>query len=211
MPLPEVTPAILVNFVIFRGSEERSPCFQWVECKFVIFAVFIKTALFGRGQEHGLKTQFVPPRVKIRNGHKKNKLLQNTAIFRHFLLSARKLSWSQAVAANLKNTVWNHLVLQISLQMSGWPMNLNRQPEESEPIFLDGKVQMRAEGLRPFSAIRAQSSAIVHICGLSGPSIKGISVAKQRQFRKRPEPAKKTTTSKKGRNGGHAWTEKSAV
>ena len=29
-----------------RGSEEPNPCFQWVECKFVIFAVFVKTAPF---------------------------------------------------------------------------------------------------------------------------------------------------------------------
>ena len=38
-----VTPAI---FVILWGSEERSPCFQWVECRFVIFAVFVETAPF---------------------------------------------------------------------------------------------------------------------------------------------------------------------
>ena len=35
------------HFRRFRGSEERSPCFQWVECKFVIFAVFVKTAPLG--------------------------------------------------------------------------------------------------------------------------------------------------------------------
>ena len=38
----------------FRGSEERSPCFQGVECKFVIFAVFVKTAPFWQGT----KTRF---------------------------------------------------------------------------------------------------------------------------------------------------------
>ena len=38
----------------FQGSEERSPCSQWVECKFVIFAVFVKTAPF----RHGTKTRF---------------------------------------------------------------------------------------------------------------------------------------------------------
>ena len=30
-------------------SEERNPCFHWAECKFVIFAVFVKTALFAQG------------------------------------------------------------------------------------------------------------------------------------------------------------------
>ena len=52
------------HFRCFRAFEDRNPCFQWVECKFVISAVFVKTAPFGRGQKHGLpKTRFVPPRV----------------------------------------------------------------------------------------------------------------------------------------------------
>ena len=42
------------HFRRFRGSEERSPCFHWVECKFVIFAVFVKTAPFWQGT----KTRF---------------------------------------------------------------------------------------------------------------------------------------------------------
>ena len=46
------------HFRRFRGSEERNPCFQWVECKFVIFAVFVKTAPFW----HLPKTRFVRPR-----------------------------------------------------------------------------------------------------------------------------------------------------
>ena len=37
------------HFRRFRGFEEPSPCFQWVECKFVIFAVFVKTAPFWQG------------------------------------------------------------------------------------------------------------------------------------------------------------------
>ena len=32
-----------------RWSEEPNPCFQWVECKFVIFAVFVKMAPFWQG------------------------------------------------------------------------------------------------------------------------------------------------------------------
>ena len=35
------------HFRRFQGSEERRLCFQWVECKFVIFAVFVKTTPFG--------------------------------------------------------------------------------------------------------------------------------------------------------------------
>ena len=52
------------RFRRFRGSEERSPCFQWVECKFVIFAVFVKTALFLAGDKNTVyqKTRFAPPR-----------------------------------------------------------------------------------------------------------------------------------------------------
>ena len=37
------------HFRRFRGSEEPSPCFQWVECEFVILAVFVKTAPFLQG------------------------------------------------------------------------------------------------------------------------------------------------------------------
>ena len=52
------------HFRRFRGSEEQSPCFEWKECKFVIFTVFVKTPLFGRGHKHGSpKTRFVPPRM----------------------------------------------------------------------------------------------------------------------------------------------------
>ena len=42
------------HFRRFRWSEEPNPCFQWVECKFVIFAVFVKTAPFWQGT----KTRF---------------------------------------------------------------------------------------------------------------------------------------------------------
>ena len=51
------------HFRRFRWSEEPNPCFQWVECKFVIFAAFVKNGpFFGRGQKHGLpKTRFVRP------------------------------------------------------------------------------------------------------------------------------------------------------
>ena len=42
------------HFRRFWGSEEPNPCFQWVECKFVIFAVFVKTAPFWQGT----KTRF---------------------------------------------------------------------------------------------------------------------------------------------------------
>ena len=37
------------HFRRFRGSEERSACFQWVERNFAIFAVFVKTAPFWQG------------------------------------------------------------------------------------------------------------------------------------------------------------------
>ena len=39
------------HFCRFQGSEERSPCFQWVECKFVIFVVFVKTGPFWQGRD----------------------------------------------------------------------------------------------------------------------------------------------------------------
>ena len=47
-PLPEWHPPFS-SFSSFGGSEKRSPCFQWVECKFVICAVFVKTAPFWQG------------------------------------------------------------------------------------------------------------------------------------------------------------------
>ena len=42
------------HFRRFRWSEEPNPCFQSVECKFVIFAVFVKMAPFWQGT----KTRF---------------------------------------------------------------------------------------------------------------------------------------------------------
>ena len=42
------------HFRLFRGSEERSPCFQWVDCKFVILAVFVKTAPFIYPENKGM-------------------------------------------------------------------------------------------------------------------------------------------------------------
>ena len=47
------------HFRRFRGSEERSPCFQWVECKFVIFAVFVETAGFWQGTKTGFTQNIV--------------------------------------------------------------------------------------------------------------------------------------------------------
>ena len=37
------------HFRRFRGGLRSEYCFQWVECKFVIFAVFVKTAPFWHG------------------------------------------------------------------------------------------------------------------------------------------------------------------
>ena len=42
------------HFRRFRRSEEQGSCSQWVECKFVIFTVFVITALFWQGA----KTRF---------------------------------------------------------------------------------------------------------------------------------------------------------
>ena len=74
------------HFCCFQGSEERSHRFQWVECKFVIFSVFVKTALFGRGQKHSLpKTQFVPPRCKNKESSKNKKTFsQKSPLFVNF-------------------------------------------------------------------------------------------------------------------------------
>ena len=59
-----VTPAIFV-IVVFSGAEERSPCFQWVDCRFVIFAVFVKTARCWQGTNGLPKPRFVPPRRQL--------------------------------------------------------------------------------------------------------------------------------------------------
>ena len=51
-----VTSAI---FVSFTGLSKKALVY-WLECKFVIFAVFVKKNSFGRGQRNGLpKTPFV--------------------------------------------------------------------------------------------------------------------------------------------------------
>ena len=56
------------HFRRFRGFEGRGPCFQWVECKFIISAVFVKTAPCWQGtktpftKKHGCAT----PKVLLR-------------------------------------------------------------------------------------------------------------------------------------------------
>ena len=47
-------------FLSFLRVWGVKPCFQWVECKFVIFAVFVKTAPFWRGGKTK-KRRFAPP------------------------------------------------------------------------------------------------------------------------------------------------------
>ena len=57
------TPAILVIFVVSRGSSSKA-LFYRLECRFVIFAIFVKNPLFLAGQKHDLpKTPFSGPRV----------------------------------------------------------------------------------------------------------------------------------------------------
>ena len=63
------------HFRLFRGLEERNPCFQLLECKFVSFSRhFRQNGLFafGRGQKHGLpKTRFTKTRfTKTKNKHR---------------------------------------------------------------------------------------------------------------------------------------------
>ena len=60
MPFPEWHPPFL-SFSSFLGVWGAKPFFLWVECKFVIFASFVKTAPFWQGtnkntvyQKHGL-------------------------------------------------------------------------------------------------------------------------------------------------------------
>ena len=59
------------HFRRFRGSEEQSPYFQWVECKFVIFAVFVKTAPFWQGTKARFtkNTVCATPRRVAKGGH----------------------------------------------------------------------------------------------------------------------------------------------
>ena len=70
------------HFHRFRGSEERSPCFQWVECKFVIFTVFVKTASFWQGTKTRFTTNTVcaTPKLGMEEGTLSNRLI-SVALF----------------------------------------------------------------------------------------------------------------------------------
>ena len=57
------------HFRRFRGSEEPNPCFQWVECKFVIFAVFVKTAPFWQGTKTRFTKNTVCATPTLRRGN----------------------------------------------------------------------------------------------------------------------------------------------
>ena len=64
------TPAIFVIFVVSRGVRAAKPLFYWLECRFVIFAIFVKNPLFLAGQKHPKgpkieKIQDRPPGLKF--------------------------------------------------------------------------------------------------------------------------------------------------
>ena len=60
------TPAIFVIFVVKQGVRSANPLFYWLECRFVIFAIFVKNPLFLAGQKHGLpKAPFSGPRKRL--------------------------------------------------------------------------------------------------------------------------------------------------
>ena len=53
MPLPTGHPPFS-SFSSFHGVRAAKPLFYWLECRFVIFAIFVKNPLFLAGQKHGL-------------------------------------------------------------------------------------------------------------------------------------------------------------
>ena len=72
------------HFRRFRGFEERSSCFQWVECKFVIFAVFVKTAPSWQETKTRLpKTRFVQSQTSL------SYFVVSTVFCKEFVGSAR--------------------------------------------------------------------------------------------------------------------------
>ena len=61
MPLPAGHPPFS-SFSSFHGVRAAKPLFYWLECRFVIFAIFVKNPLFLAGQKHGLpKAPFQDP------------------------------------------------------------------------------------------------------------------------------------------------------
>ena len=67
MPLPAGHPPFS-SFSSFHGVRAAKPLFYWLECRFVIFAIFVKNPLFLAGQKHGLpKAPFSGPRFFARN------------------------------------------------------------------------------------------------------------------------------------------------
>ena len=64
MPLPVGHPPFS-SFSSFHGVRAAKPLFYWLECRFVIFAIFVRNPLFLAGQKHGLpKAPFSGPRRK---------------------------------------------------------------------------------------------------------------------------------------------------
>ena len=62
MPLP-TGHSPFSSFSSLRGARAAKHLFYWLECRFVIFAIFVKNPLFLAGQKHGLpKTPFSGPR-----------------------------------------------------------------------------------------------------------------------------------------------------
>ena len=67
MPLPAGHPPFS-SFLSFHGVWAAKPLFYWLECKFVIFVVFVRNPRFWAGQKHGLpKAPFLGPRENSQN------------------------------------------------------------------------------------------------------------------------------------------------
>ena len=91
MPLPAGHPPFS-SFSSFHGVRAAKPLFYWLECRFVIFAIFVKNPLFLAGQKHGLpKAPFSGPRFS-----------QGRMQIRHF----RRFRQNGPFLAGDKNTVY---------------------------------------------------------------------------------------------------------
>ena len=72
MPLPAGHPPFS-SFSSFHGVRAAKPLFYWLECRFVIFAIFVKNPLYLAGQKHGLPKATVfgtPKKAHKKKSHK---------------------------------------------------------------------------------------------------------------------------------------------
>ena len=139
------------HFRRFRGCDERSPCFWWVECKFVIFAVLVKTAPFWQGTKTRFTRNTVCATLNFSESailsqvHPPSKIKSNK---KFKALRWRVRRWRLTLSENRKGgVVYGHA---LTCLLQGNTMTCAVGPLSSHPFFPHASPLFPLQALSPF-------------------------------------------------------------